>query len=49
LTGNPDYTQVYEYRVALLNDIPADTTVDVLKNLKLFYAENPVQFMIDWV
>lgn len=45
---NPDYTEVYEYRADLLNGIRSDSTGGVLKQLKLFYADNPVQFMIDW-
>lgn len=44
----PDYTEVYECRAAVLNEIRSDTTGEVLKNLKLFYAEHPVQFIIDW-
>ena len=45
---NPDYTEVYEYRKALLTDIQRDTKGELVRFLKKFYAENPVQFMIDW-
>jgi len=45
---NPDYTEVYEKRAFLLNKIRTDKTGEVLSNLKLFYAENPIQFIIDW-
>jgi hypothetical protein len=45
---NPDYTEVYESRASALNAIRDDKTGETLKTLKLFYAENPVQFMIDW-
>ena len=44
---NPDYTEVYEKRAFLLNKIRTDKTGEVLSNLKLFYAENPIQFIID--
>jgi phage terminase large subunit len=45
---NPDYTEVYEYRAHLLNVLDEDKTGETLRKLKLYYAENPVQFIIDW-
>ena len=45
---NPDYTQVYERRAEMRNRMRADKTGECLKKLKLYYTDNPVQFIIDW-
>lgn len=43
---NPDYVKVFEWRIERLRRIRADPTV--LPALKLFYKNNPAQFIIDW-
>ena len=43
---NPDYKQVLEWRIERLNRIRANK--ELLPALKLFYAGNPAQFIIDW-
>lgn len=43
---NPDYVQVFEWRVERLNRIRS--TPGALDALKLFYRDNPAQFIIDW-
>ena len=43
---NPDYTQVFEWRMERLQRIRANP--EVLPALKAFYRDNPAQFIIDW-
>jgi hypothetical protein len=43
---NPDYIQVYEWRVDKLNQIRKHP--ELVPALKQFYKENPAQFIIDW-
>ena len=45
---NPDYTDVYNLRAHMLNQMRNDKTGEVTRKLKLYYADNPVQFIIDW-
>lgn len=42
----PDYVQVFEWRVERLQRIRS--TPGALDTLKLFYRDNPAQFIIDW-
>lgn len=42
----PDYTQVFQWRVDRLKRIR--DAPHVLAGLRLFYRENPAQFIIDW-
>lgn len=43
---NPDYIEVFEYRLDKLNKIRKDPKL--LPALKLYYRDNPTQFIIDW-
>ncbi len=43
---NPDYTEVFAWRVDRLNAIRRDPSV--IPALELFYRDNPAQFIIDW-
>lgn len=43
---NPDYIQVYEWRLERLNRIRKDPAI--IPNLFEFYKNNPAQFIIDW-
>jgi phage terminase large subunit len=43
---NPDYRAVYEWRLERLARIRAKP--ECLPGLKMFYRENPAQFLIDW-
>ncbi|WHS97802.1 MAG: hypothetical protein LZT29_00679 [Pantoea stewartii] len=43
---NPDYTQVFEWRMERLQRIRANP--EVLPVMKAFYRDNPAQFIIDW-
>jgi hypothetical protein len=43
---NPDYVPVFEWRMERLERIRKKP--DVLPALKLFYRDNPAQFIIDW-
>lgn len=43
---NPDYAFVFEYRMRKLEQIRKDPSL--LNDLKIFYKENPAQFIIDW-
>ncbi|WP_394547193.1 TerL protein [Pantoea ananatis] len=43
---NPDYTQVFEWRMERLQRIRANP--EVIPALKAFYRDNPAQFIIDW-
>lgn len=43
---NPDYTEIFDWRVERLKRIIADP--QVLFDLNLFYKTNPVQFITDW-
>ena len=43
---NPDYVQVFEWRVERLQRIRANPAA--LPALKTFYRDNPAQFIIDW-
>lgn len=43
---NPDYTQVFQWRVERLNRIR--TTPECLPGLKAYYKTNPAQFITDW-
>ncbi|MDN4128282.1 TerL protein [Pantoea ananatis] len=43
---NPDYTQVFEWRMERLQRLRANP--EVLPALKAFYRDNPAQFIIDW-
>jgi len=43
---NPDYTQVFEWRMERLQRIRANP--EMLPALKAFYRDNPAQFIIDW-
>lgn len=43
---NPDYTQVFEWRMERLQRIRQNP--DMLPALKAFYRDNPAQFIIDW-
>jgi len=47
---NPDYREVYAWRVERLTRIRKDAEQggQLLAALKVFYAENPAQFIIDW-
>lgn len=45
---NPDYRMVQEWRIDRLNKIRADRDPNAIKKLKLFYADNPNQLIIDW-
>lgn len=42
----PDYVQVFDWRLERLARIRKNP--DVLSKLKLFYRDNPAQFIIDW-
>lgn len=42
----PDYVQVFEWRIERLKRIRLDPSV--LPALKVFYRDNPAQFIIDW-
>lgn len=44
---NPDYVQVFEWRMERLKRIRA-AKPDVLAALRVFYKDNPAQFIIDW-
>lgn len=43
---NPDYTQVFEWRMERLQRIRANP--EMLPAMKAFYRDNPAQFIIDW-
>ena len=43
---NPDYNKIFKYRVERLNHI--NKHPETLNSLRLFYKENPAQFIIDW-
>lgn len=43
---NPDYAQVFEWRMERLQRIRANP--EMLPALKAFYRDNPAQFIIDW-
>ncbi len=43
---NPDYTQVFEWRMERLQRIRANP--ESLPIMKAFYKDNPAQFIIDW-
>lgn len=43
---NPDYAQVFEWRMERLQRIRANP--EMLTALKAFYRDNPAQFIIDW-
>lgn len=43
---NPDYVQVFEWRVERLQRVRS--TPGALDAMKLFYRDNPAQFIIDW-
>lgn len=43
---NPDYTQVFEWRLERLQRIRQDP--GMLPAMKAFYRDNPAQFIIDW-
>ncbi len=43
---NPDYVQVFEWRVERLKRIRANPSS--LPGIMAFYADNPAQFIIDW-
>ena len=43
---NPDYRTVFQWRLKRLEKIRANPKI--LPNLKLFYKNNPAQFIIDW-
>lgn len=43
---NPDYATIFERRIKYLKKIRKDPAI--LSELKIFYAENPAQFIIDW-
>lgn len=43
---NPDYTKVFLHRQNMLNKIRANP--EALGMMRLFYRENPAQFIIDW-
>jgi len=43
---NPDYASVFEYRMHKLEKLRKDPKV--LEDLKIYYRENPAQFIIDW-
>jgi hypothetical protein len=43
---NPDYMQVFDWRLDKLNQIRANPSV--LPALSQFYKDNPAQFIIDW-
>ncbi|WP_419058384.1 TerL protein [Kluyvera georgiana] len=43
---NPDYVQVFEWRMERLERIRKDPSM--LATLKTFYRSNPAQFIIDW-
>lgn len=43
---NPDYTQVFEWRMERLQRIRANP--EMLPALRAFYRDNPAQFIIDW-
>lgn len=43
---NPDYAQVFEWRMERLQRIRANP--EMLPALKAFYRDNPSQFIIDW-
>ncbi len=43
---NPDYTQVFEWRIERLARIRRDPAV--LAALKTYYRDHPAQFIIDW-
>jgi hypothetical protein len=42
----PDYAFVFEYRMRKLQEIRKNPKI--LKDLKVFYKNNPAQFIIDW-
>lgn len=46
--ANPDYRQVFEWRLERLKRIRADESGAALAALKVFYASHPAQFIIDW-
>jgi len=43
---NPDYSAVFAHRMGKLQEIRKNP--EILKALKLFYRDNPAQFIIDW-
>jgi phage terminase large subunit len=43
---NPDYVQVFEWRMERIARIRKDPKV--IQAMKLFYRDNPAQFLIDW-
>lgn len=43
---NPDYTEVFSWRSERIQRIRANP--ECLPSLKLFYRDNPAQFIIDW-
>lgn len=43
---NPDYTQVFEWRMERLQRIRQNP--GMLRAMKAFYRDNPAQFIIDW-
>src|ERR1700744_1428831 len=43
---NPDYPAILQYRLDRLGGIRKDP--EILKDLKIFYRDNPPQFIIDW-
>ena len=45
---NPDYTTVFAVRMERLQRIRADTTGQLLLQLKAYYRNNPWQFIDDW-
>ncbi|MDP3351826.1 MAG: TerL protein [Hydrogenophaga sp.] len=44
---NPDYVQVFEWRVERLKRLRA-AKPDVLAAMRVYYRDNPAQFIIDW-
>lgn len=45
---NPDYISVFDWRNERLKRIRADTTGQTLAALKVYYRDNPAQFITDW-
>ena len=43
---NPDYRTVFQWRLKRLEKIRSNP--EILTSLKLFYKDNPAQFIIDW-
>ena len=43
---NPDYAFVFDYRTRRLEELRKDP--ELLRAAKLFYRDNPAQFIIDW-